>query len=198
LTQAETALGASVKARTSLIADLEKILEVNKTALSKDEDTLSELSSRKTNAEAKKRDVEDAIMRGLSSSDGDAATSDSNAPAGYDRPEVEELTPEPEGLPLDDGVLAGEPTSNPAVAAALSGFGETGHTPGKVRQASNSSLNGPSTKRRKMSHGDDQVVPDLGAMGMDGVGPEVGSTVGSLLDNLDADVDELLQSARQE
>ena len=196
LTLAETALHASVKARTDLVAELEKILEANRSALSKEQETSLELADRKTTTEAKKRDVEDAIMRGLSSLD-DADADGSNAATGYDRPEVEELTPEPEASPAADFEMSDMQANNPAIAAALSGFSDTGYTPGKIRQASNSNLNGQSAKRRKMSHGDDQVVPDLGAMGMENFGREGESTVGSLLDNLDADVNELLESAKQ-
>jgi regulator of Ty1 transposition protein 103 len=191
LSHAETAISASIKARQALIADLEKILEINKSALTKDEETFLELGSRKASAESKKRDVEDAIMRGLSSSEGDMDSSDPTIVDAYDRPEVEELTPEPESMPADD-----VPSNNPAVAAALSGFSDGGYTPGKVRQASNSSLNGQSAKRRKMSHGDDQAVPDLGEMGMENLGRQ-GESVGSLLGNLDADVNELLEQAKQ-
>jgi regulator of Ty1 transposition protein 103 len=186
LSHAETAVSASIKARQELVADLERILEINKSALTKDEETFLDLGSRKTSTEAKKRDVEDAIMRGLSGSDGDGETSDLAGGDAYDRPEVEELTPEPEQV-----------SSNPAIAAALSGLDDTGYIPGKVRQASNSSLNGQSAKRRKMSHGDDHVVPDLGAMGMENLGRE-GESVGSLLGSLDADVNELIEHAKQQ
>jgi hypothetical protein len=56
---------------------------------------------------------------------------------------------------------------------------------------------GHGAKRRKMSHGDDELVPDLGEMGMEGFG-SVDTTVTTMLDedilrNLDEDVDELLR-----
>lgn len=168
LSNAETAVSASIKARQALVADLEKILEINKSALAKDEETYMDLTSRKTSTEAKKREVEDAIMKGLASAEGSPATPGSNGGnmSSYmeDRPEVEELTPEPESEPLGGGVAYGETaTSNPAIAAALSGFGDGP----RIRQASGGSLNGSSAKRRKMSHGDDHIVPDLGEMGME-------------------------------
>ena len=203
LSNAESAVGASIKARQALLTDLERILEINKSALSKDEETFLELGSRKTSTEGKKRDVEDAIMRGLSSNEVSPAAPDPNggSASGFvdDRPEVEELTPEPED-PLEDsgdfGYSPTAPTSNPAVAAALSGFGDTDYTGVKLRNASNSSLNGPTAKRRKMSHGDDQVVPDLGGLGMENLGRE-GESLGSALGDLDADVNELLEQAKQ-
>ena len=198
LAQAETAVSASIKARKALVEDLERILEINTSALSKDEETYLELGSRKTSTEAKKRDVEDAIMRGLSP-EGSPTTPGSNGGAAFEiRPEVEELTPEPEYNfePAAD-IAYGEtpPTSNPAIAAALSGFGDSSS---RVRQASGGSANGPSAKKRKMSHGDDHVVPDLGdLLGTENAGRE-GQTVGSLLGNLDADVSELLEQANHE
>ncbi len=69
LAAAESSVSASIKARKDLIADLERILEINKSALAKDEETLTELEGRKAATEAKKREVEDAIIRGLSSSE---------------------------------------------------------------------------------------------------------------------------------
>jgi regulator of Ty1 transposition protein 103 len=191
LSNAETALSASIKARQSLIKDLERILEVNKSALEKDEQTFMDLGSRKTSTEAKKRDVEDAIMRGLTAQQ-DSPNLDEPDYTG-DRPEVEELTPEPEDATTGDG---GYQPSNPAVAAALSGFGDGGFPTGRLRQASGGSLNGGGAKRRKMSHGEDHAVPDLGEMGMENLGRE-GQTVASALGDLDADVDELLEQAKQ-
>jgi regulator of Ty1 transposition protein 103 len=170
LSNAETALSASIKARQSLIKDL---------------------GSRKTSTEAKKRDVEDAIMRGLTAQQ-DSPNLDEPDYTG-DRPEVEELTPEPEDATTGDG---GYQPSNPAVAAALSGFGDGGFPTGRLRQASGGSLNGGGAKRRKMSHGEDHAVPDLGEMGMENLGRE-GQTVASALGDLDADVDELLEQAKQ-
>lgn len=153
LTSAEAAVSASIKARQALIADLERLVEVNRSAMSKDEEKQQELESRKTATETKKRDVEDAIMRGLSPVDGSPTT-----PL-EERPVFEELTPEPE----DEAPADPAPTSNPVIAAALSGFGDASS---RVRQASGSSLGGSIVKKRKMSHGDDHVVPDLGEMGM--------------------------------
>ncbi|OAP65230.1 hypothetical protein AYL99_01202 [Fonsecaea erecta] len=69
LAAAESSVSASIKARKALIADLERILEINKAALAKDEDTYLTLESRKSSTEAKKREVEDAILRGLSSAE---------------------------------------------------------------------------------------------------------------------------------
>jgi regulator of Ty1 transposition protein 103 len=100
LATAEGALDASLKARHELIASLEKLLEANKSKLAFEEMAHAELSSRRVTIEARKKDVEDGIMRGLSA-DASAATSSNQStdprPTGNDgSPEVEAFTPPPE------------------------------------------------------------------------------------------------------
>lgn len=56
----------SIKARRTLIDGLEKILETNKAALAGEQAQQLKFVTRKGVIEAKKRDVEDGIMRGLS------------------------------------------------------------------------------------------------------------------------------------
>lgn len=56
----------SIKARIALIDGLEKILETNKAALAGEQAQHLKFMGRKGIIEAKKRDVEDGIMRGLS------------------------------------------------------------------------------------------------------------------------------------
>lgn len=56
----------SIKARRALIDGLEKILETNKAALAGEQAQHLKFLGRKGIIEAKKRDVEDGIMRGLS------------------------------------------------------------------------------------------------------------------------------------
>jgi regulator of Ty1 transposition protein 103 len=82
LAAAESSVSASIKARKALIADLERILDVNKTALAKDEENFSTIDSRKASTEAKKREVEDAIIRGLTSAE--AASSANTTAIGID------------------------------------------------------------------------------------------------------------------
>ena len=120
LANAEGAVSESVKARLELIGGLEKLLETNRTALLTEQAQHEELSSRKTIVEAKKRDVEDGIMRGLSA---EASTATVEGQAGSDaqtngqhdvsaepeRPQVEELTPPP--------VESLTPVGSPAPAA---------------------------------------------------------------------------------
>lgn len=66
LASAEGAVVESIKARRTLIDGLEKILETNKAALAGEQAQHLKFVSRKGVIEAKKRDVEDGIMRGLS------------------------------------------------------------------------------------------------------------------------------------
>jgi regulator of Ty1 transposition protein 103 len=67
LANAEGAVSQSIKARRALVEGLEKILETNKAALAEEETKHAELTKRKAAMEAKKREVEDGIVRGLSS-----------------------------------------------------------------------------------------------------------------------------------
>lgn len=243
LAAAESSVNASIKARKALVTEMERILDVNRSLLRKDEETVQTLEERKAETETKKREVEDAIIRGLSSAEA-AGENISGGPGGggmgtfspglennnnlSERPEIEELTPERE-LPDDDDFSFYQPEtqmlspapgsdrpSNPAVAAALAGFSGGGEynpltgslggstsplpTASRVRPASGGhGMNGLSAKRRKMSHGEDEQVPDLGEMGMEGFGlplhQQQGVAVGGedLLRNLDEDVDELLR-----
>jgi regulator of Ty1 transposition protein 103 len=106
LANAEGAVAESIKARKLLIEGLEKILDTNRNALLLEESQLAQISNRRSEIDAKKKDVEDSIMRGFASSNSNPGT-----PAGAgngspgvsqtpvtpapepDRPEVEALTP---------------------------------------------------------------------------------------------------------
>lgn len=97
LANAESSVSEVIKSRLALIDGLEKLLETNRAALSKEQSVLSQLSERKAETEAKKRDVEDSIMRGLSV-DNPPASQPSDAGAegqAVVRPDVEALTPPP-------------------------------------------------------------------------------------------------------
>lgn len=101
LANAEGAVAESIKARKLLIEGLEKILNTNRAALVDEEAKLAEISNRRVAIDAKKRDVEDGIMRGFAPAS-DPHTPDGDPPASGspsmpapepDRPEVEALTP---------------------------------------------------------------------------------------------------------
>lgn len=204
LANAESSVAESVKTRKELIAGLAKLLEENRMQLAKGEETYLNLSSRKTSTEAKKREVEDGIMRGMSASvenspaigdtgDGDRGRSESMA-AEPERPDYEALTPPPiEALTpvaspklnalLDADILRPETEESMNVQdilATMSGVSRT-------RTASGQGMNGASAKRRKISHGPEDFAVDLG--GIDGG-----------LGDLDEDVAELLrqESAKAE
>ncbi|KAK2733647.1 hypothetical protein FQN55_003285 [Onygenales sp. PD_40] len=66
LASAESSVSEIIKSRQNLIQGLEKLLDTNRAALSKEQTQAEQLSTRRSETEAKKRDVEDAIMRGLS------------------------------------------------------------------------------------------------------------------------------------
>ncbi|KAE9986427.1 hypothetical protein EG328_005653 [Venturia inaequalis] len=81
LANAEGAVAESVKARRALVEGLEKILTRNKEELVKEEAQLADINSKKTLTDAKRREVEDGIIRGLANE------------AEPERPESEPLTP---------------------------------------------------------------------------------------------------------
>ena len=113
LANAEGAVSESIKARQALLDGLEKILEINKTAIVVEQAQHTELKNRKASIEAKKREVEDGIMRGLSAEPTSMADhapsfdsttsmngkgihqSHDSTSADPQPPKVEELTPPP-------------------------------------------------------------------------------------------------------
>ena len=128
LASAEGAVSESIKARRGLIAGLESIIETNHTALAGEEAQRETLITRKNVIEARKREVEDGIMRGLSAPSTPVVAHGSpisdprtngivmlspgdNASVEPERPDVEELTPPPQ----ESRTPAGSPaTATPA------------------------------------------------------------------------------------
>ena len=109
LASAENAVSESIKARRALLAGLDKLVKTNKTVLAEEEFKHAELTSRKSAIDAKKRDVEDSILKGLNSAESSPVTpgihsSDPRANGAArrestsldpERPDIEELTPPP-------------------------------------------------------------------------------------------------------
>lgn len=109
LSNAEGAVWESIKAREALVAGLESFLQTSRAALNADRSQHEELMNRKRTAEAKKREVEDGIMRGLSNETPPSTlrkTSSADSPTNgklengtssveLERPQMEELTPPP-------------------------------------------------------------------------------------------------------
>jgi regulator of Ty1 transposition protein 103 len=97
LANAESSVAEIIKSRQALMEGLEKMLESNRIALARDTTLLTQMGEKKSETETRKRDVEDAIMRGLSAEDSSAGN---NAEGGQlddepARPNVEALTPPP-------------------------------------------------------------------------------------------------------
>lgn len=137
LANAEGAVSESIKARRSLVERLEKIIQSNRAALVTEEAQKETIVARKVAIEAKKREVEDGIMRGIisaestpkgaygspgagSKANGSAVTPSENEP---ERPDVEELTPPPESRTPE-----GEPSAFTA-GASLEPNGGSGSRP---------------------------------------------------------------------
>lgn len=104
LSSAESAVAESIKTRQDLVDGLEKLLATNRTALQSDRAQLITIQERRESTEKKKRDVEDAIMRGASTSytpdpatEGNGQHTNGRNPSSVEpeRPNVEELTPPP-------------------------------------------------------------------------------------------------------
>ena len=129
-----------IKARHSLVEGLEKIIQDNRTAIATSEAQKTTISARKLAMEAKKREVEDGIMRGIisaestpmatygspgagSNSNGNAASPSDNEP---ERPDVEELTPPPESNPPEGEHLS------PTPGAIVGLHGDFDHRPTSI------------------------------------------------------------------
>lgn len=103
LATAEGAVAESIKARQSLITGLESLLQNNRTKLAAEQAQLSDLGARKVAIEGRKREVEEAILKGLSAADQQAisaaplpgARPNARAITPPSRPDIEELTPPP-------------------------------------------------------------------------------------------------------
>jgi regulator of Ty1 transposition protein 103 len=112
---AEGAAVESIKARQALIAGLEKLLEANKLKLEQDEAQVTDLKTRKDAIESRKREVEEAILKGLSAAETNKISAAplpvaTTSPVAQERPQVEELTPPP----MESFTPVGSPQQAPA------------------------------------------------------------------------------------
>lgn len=110
LANAESSVSEVIKSRRALIDGLEKILATNRSELLKEEALSAELSKKKTQTDTKKRDVEDAIMRGLNDGKHSSAAHDSGDGEDASRPKAEALTPPP----VEALTPVGSPKAEPA------------------------------------------------------------------------------------
>jgi regulator of Ty1 transposition protein 103 len=173
LASAESSVSESMKARQALITGLEKLLDTNRSALTKEQALAVQLSERKAETEEKKREVEDAIMRGFSE---DPASTENNGDFDIDdsgRPQVEALTPPPvESLTPIGSPSQSFSTSTEAPTGSFFSLQSPEPTDGGVpavgqqtslsishqRPADETSANGLSAKKRKVTHGEEDYA----------------------------------------
>ncbi|RKF55349.1 UPF0400 protein [Golovinomyces cichoracearum] len=188
LANAEGAVAESIKARQLLIDGLEKFLDANRAALAAEESQIAELSDRKIEIDNKKREVEEAIMRGFGTSSNPPTPGGGDSPVIHhshvtpasepDRPEVEPLSPPvflksidssaPE-LEANEKFSIMEDTGNIADQSIAASSSEA--NPNLSTSTSYSEL--PTVgivKKRKLNHED---FPDLGGDAMDGLDDDV-------------------------
>ncbi|RAH58020.1 DUF618 domain protein [Aspergillus piperis CBS 112811] len=194
LANAESSVSEVIKSRTALIEGLEKLLATNRSALSKEQSMVAQLTERKSETEATKREVEDGIMRGLSAENSPAINHGDAGPEGepISRPEVEALTPPPVeaitpvGSPKqsaqDSDFSAVPPQPQILGGFTLPGFGNpadsslsaAGFPPAGLGEHQTDGSNGLHAKRRKVTHEEEDYARFAGG-------------------DLDADVAELLK-----
>lgn len=198
LANAEGAVSESIKARNVLIKELEQILKSQYDQLAEEETQLHRLSSRRAEIDAKKKDVEDTIMRGFASNsnpstpaaDGTPKQAHSPNTPGQepDRPEIEALTPptqspkspnrESEQSPFGGGIKATYPSRSPPQAQSIlpppatAGSDLLASLSSGPNNYTSSTSNGNSAKKRKLNTTVDDF-PDLGGDAMDDIDDDV-------------------------
>lgn len=199
LANAEGAVKESMKTRHELIQGLEQLLKSQMDRLTAEENELTRLSSRRTEIDAKKREVEDTIMRGFATNSNPSTPAADGTPAQShspttprqepDRPEIEALTPptqspitpnhdpEPQpsfasgGIPVHATQSPAQPHSISPPSAATAGSDLLASLSGSYKQAS-SNGSGSSAKKRKLNTAADDF-PDLGGDAMDDIDDDV-------------------------
>lgn len=174
LANAEGAVEQCVKARRSLVGELQKILDTNKAALATDEEQLSKFKTRKTEVDDKKREVEFSIMQGLSNDESTPIKgfNEEDVPE-PERPEVEALTPPPmepeipqqrqESVPQWSPEISQQTTFQQTAAPGIEMLSNLAAQYKSVPTATNGS------KKRRLDSSDD--FPDL--EGDDGIDADV-------------------------
>ncbi|KAJ5513077.1 RNA polymerase II large subunit CTD [Penicillium fimorum] len=177
LANAENSVSEVIKSRRALIDGLEKILQTNRAELSKEEALSAEISRKKSLVDTKKREVEDAIMRGLPSEESTNPGKHSGHDDASARPEVEALTPPPVeaitpvGSPqpekqqlrrgpfteeADDDTSEWNPMNIPSIQESGNGTAITDHDNDFDITADGHA------KRRKISHGEEDYAAFAG------------------------------------
>ena len=213
LANAEGAVSESIKAREALVAGLEQLLATNRATLDNEKGQHFELQSRKTSSELKKREIEDSIMRGSSAPKGEASHSNGGHQElelddDVERPQIEELTPPPQesltpiGSPLGpEDAFATTTTGADRIQEFSPNHDEP--PPAAQFQPTNSAAqpNAPPSFAmpglRKPSHGSSYAMNGGGyssAKKRKLEGDFEGFAGGDVLEDLDADVAELLRA----
>lgn len=124
LAVAEGAVAESIKARQALIAGLEQLLATSKSKLEQDQTQLADLKTRKDAIESRKRQVEDAILQGLSAIETNRISAAplpvATSPPAQDRPQMEDLTPPP----MESFTPVGSPQQAPQTAEPVPDIGD--------------------------------------------------------------------------
>lgn len=174
LANAESSVSEVIKSRRALIDGLEKLLATNRTQVEKEESLLTQLTEKKAQTDTKKREVEDAIMRGLTDN-GQGSHHGSNPEEEIARPEPEGLTPPPvEAItpvgspkqPASHGPFTEDvpmPSSeNLTIPGAGSDSGMTFPDPSNISPGGGNdfdlSANGSGPKRRKVTHSEEDYA----------------------------------------
>jgi regulator of Ty1 transposition protein 103 len=183
LANAESSVSEIIKSRQSLIEGLEKLLDSNRASLTKENSLLAELSEKKAGTESRKRDVEDAIMRGLSAEDSPAIHNGGDAGSEAPRPEVEALTPPPvESLtPPGEAPETSQPhpfTFSDHQMDGQTDFHDDMDMSYNASYNNDDSANGLNSKRRKVGHDEEGDLQFSHS-------------------EFDADVDELIRQGQQ-
>lgn len=207
LSTAEGAVVESIKTRKALIEGLEKLLKSNTEAITKHEEQQAELAEKKAEIETKKRDVEDAIMRGMSSGTGDEPPRpeaegltpppvESLTPTGTPPPApmyvtttgadvVQEQPPSHEEPPPQDPRLAAKSVPPSALDALDAAEAANAAVPARTRGADAMNGNGehsdatyPAAKKRKMSGAAEDDFVDFLADGEEGIDADVTEMLG--------------------
>lgn len=183
LANAESSVSEVIKSRVALIDGLQKFLATNRSELSKEESLMAELAGKKAQTDAKKREVEDAIMRGLTTDDAPGANHDHGEEEDAGRPKVEALTPPPVEAITPSGTPKPEPTqashgpfkeeqeislpeglSLPVVRKPDQGIAFT--DPSNLSPGGGNDFdlgaNGAGAKRRKVTHGEEDYAQFAG------------------------------------
>ncbi|KAK2612908.1 hypothetical protein QQS21_001019 [Conoideocrella luteorostrata] len=169
LVNAESAVAECVKARETLVLGLEKLLDVNRSALVRERTKVDDLQARKVEIEQKKQQVEVAIMRALEPGESNGISGDGeygSPPPEPDRPEMEALTPPP--VPHEPSPAPAETSRETETVLSFKNNIDADPSSSHPYQSISISSNG-SNKRRRVD--DSGIFPDIA--GEDDIDPEV-------------------------